>query len=35
MMPMKTFRHERPTKAELGTVNKKLAGYIIGVTDHL
>ena len=34
-IPMNTFRHDRPTKAELGTLKKKLAGYIRGVTAVL
>ena len=34
-IPMNTFRHDRPTKAELGTLKKKLAGYISGVTAVL
>ncbi len=34
-MPMNTFRHDRPTKAELGMLKKKLAGYMSGVTAVL
>ncbi len=34
-MPRNTFKHDRPTKAELGTLKKKLAGYISGVTAQL
>lgn len=34
-MPMKTLRQDSPTNAELGTLKKKLAGYISGVTAQL
>lgn len=35
MTPINKFPHAKPTKAELGMSNTKLAGYINGVADNL
>lgn len=35
LIPMKRLMHVSTTYAVLGTLNRKDAGYIIGVMDHL